>query len=346
MFPYTDPAGKVLTPLKALKNYRQLLQAEYLREAQRAGSAFTLLEAFEQIAAGKQPETPTVTWLAFPKTSPGTPEQIDRDRQRQDEYVEWRTERNTAGKVARVTFTTEFTEYYQALAQVSMAALVAGIQQVIPNANPKASELFGPNFNPDAASANARALQLRIFAPRNPWTNGQKGILFLIQQSNTMGALFLLVGECGIAKPSVLPTAVCGTLGGACVPGRSSDPVICQACQGLAQNKNAFSLQDPVGVRILRLNGIWKINGQQIDVNDPDSNRGAFKITRNGRRAEVKVVKGLTIGDDEITTGTQVSTLLEVGATVITAAEADLPVWARVGQEASPALAGQAGAIS
>ena len=37
------------------------------------------------------------------------------DRRHQDEYFEWRTERNANDKIARVTFVTEFRSYYREL---------------------------------------------------------------------------------------------------------------------------------------------------------------------------------------------------------------------------------------
>jgi hypothetical protein len=93
-------------------------------------------------------------------------------------------------------------------------------------------------------------------------------------------------------------------------------------------------LDDPVGIRILSLEGIWKRNGAQIDINDPGQSGSYWKISRNGRRG-VLTVAGLTIGDDPIESGAQVANQLVVGAKVISAPEKDLPEWARTGQESS-----------
>lgn len=339
MFAYTDPAGNVLKPLKALNNYRQLLHDQYRRYARLPASAFTLLEAFQELPADATPDTPSVTWIAFPRTSGGTNDQIDRNRfTSQDEYVEWRVERNAAGAVTRITFTTEFPEYWEAIAMAGLDALIAAIRGIRAGA-PKAAELFGPGFNPNTATPESRAARFRGFARRNPWNNGQKEILFLTQPNNTLGALFDLVGNCAVPKAGLPADGVCGSPGVACVPDRNSDPAVCQAAQTLARGKNGISLQDPAGIRILELSGIWRLNGKQIDINDSASNKGIWAITRGGSRAVLRVAKGLTIGADPIAFGAQVARLLKVGATVIAASETSLPEWSRMGQESSRVLA-------
>jgi hypothetical protein len=79
MFPYSDP-GKTLKPAKALANYRMLLHIQYRQSAKLAQSAFTLLEAFQEVAPEKQ-ETAPVEWVAFPEKCAGHQNaQIDADR--------------------------------------------------------------------------------------------------------------------------------------------------------------------------------------------------------------------------------------------------------------------------
>ena len=116
-----------------------------------------------------QPSTAGVGWKAFPKAVIATNEQIDAQRfDFQDEYVQSRSEKAAGGSVTRITFTTEFPEYYQALATVSHDALVPGIQEVIPGANPTHMELYRPNFNPATASGAVRAQQVRSPGPGEP----------------------------------------------------------------------------------------------------------------------------------------------------------------------------------
>lgn len=338
MFNYKDYGGS-LKPAKALANYRQLLHAQYRLHAKKAKSAFTLLEAFQEMPAGTAPQEAAVQWSAFPISAGVSNSAIDTQRfDFQDEYVEWRVERS-AGKVKQITFTTEFLEYYEALAMVGFAELVAGIKAVISSANPTAAELFGTGFNPATATPESRAGRFRAFAQRNPWNNGAKGILCLAQQFNTLGALFNLTGPSAVVNNSVPSGAICGTLGGLCGPTRNSDPSIATAVQDLARAIRGISLRDPVGIEILRLTGIWKRGSTPVDINNAATNGGLWTITRTGRRAVLKNATGLTVDGDAITSGAQIASRLRVQARVVSAPEAQLPEWSRVGQESSTRLA-------
>lgn len=331
LFPYTDPTGSnFLENENALEKYRAILAARYLASAKIPNSAFTQLEAFSDLTSGTTPDVTTIPWAAFPKTATASDEEIDADRFRwQDEYVEWKAEKPDSSQVTRITFTTEFPEYYQALAEVSLDALIAGIKEVMPDANPTVQELLGL----DAEPPFGRAERFKNNLQQNPWNNGEKGILCLAQQFNTLGALFNLVDKCAVAMPNASPGDVCGMVGGACGPQRNSDPVVCLASQKQARSSRGISLPDPVGIRIVELGGIWKINGQRIEINDPAENQGTWVVSRGGRRGVLTVVPGLTLEGREITSGTQVSTQLTVAADVITAPEDTLPDWAKTGQE-------------
>lgn len=336
MFLYSDP-GKTLKPAKALSNYRLLLHTQYVGSARTPGSAFTLLEAFREVSSAKVQKV-AVEWAAFPRSSQASNDVIDQDRFRlQDEYVEWRVERSGAA-VSTITFTTDFLAYYEALARVGAAELAAAITVVIPGANPKPAELFGQNFDPATASEEVRARRFIAFAQRNPWVNGQKGLLCLGHGSNSLVALFGLVDAAAIPNPSVPVAAICSALGRNCVQTRNSDPSIAAAVQSAARGGSSLTLADPVGIEIARLSGIWRIGDNEIDVNDPSSNSGVWKVTRGGRRGELRVVSGLRLDDSPVTSGAQVAAALRVKASVLVAADADLPEWARLGQEGSQRL--------
>jgi hypothetical protein len=334
MFNYTDPAGRnFLNNAAVEQEFRQRLQGMYDGFARRNDSAFTWVEAFLQLSAGQIPQTVTVDWRAFPLTAGTTDKKIDKDRlQFQDEYVEWRAE-TKQNKLARVTFITEFPEYFEAFAAVGLDALQAAIQDAIPGANPSVDELFGPGFNPSAVSALARLRTFRDNLPSNPWNNGQKGILCLTQQFNTLNALFNLLTECGVPRSQGTPQDTCALVGNACGPDRSSDPAVCSESQRAARAKIGYTLRDPAGVRISRLEGNWKINGAAVDINDPARNQGAWVVTRNGRRGVLTVVPGLTLDDQPLLTGAQVSHGLQVAADLLAAPDAALPDWARIGAE-------------
>ena len=327
MFPYTDPTGTdFLNDQTALDEYRAILQGFYRRSATKIDSTFTLLEAFNGLPDGTTAVS-SIPWIAFPKTSALSFEQIDADRQEQDEYVEWLTEKDASGNVNRVIFTTELPEYYEALAEVSLDALMAGVQAVIPGANPTIEELLGVSSDPGIG----RAGFFRSHLLQNPWNNGEKGILCLMQEANTMGALFSLVDTCGVSRPGTDPAITCSLPGVGCVPDRNSDPKICTATQNAAQALQGISLADPVGIQIQALEGIWEISGIPIDINNPNR---FWTILRNGRRAILNVVPNMTLNGSPITSGTQVSTVLSVVADVISAPDSALPLAFRASQEA------------
>jgi len=330
MFAYTDPIGRgVLATQNALGTYRDLLQGFYEFGAEKPGTRFCLL--------GNLPTTAkqtTIPWPAFPKTADADDKAIDARRfDFQDEYVEWHIER-LRNQIRRITFITELPEYYEALAKVGHGALVAGIVDAIPSASPTPAELYGLDFDPDVATPRERAARFRGrvvvpfdapagTVPENPWTNGSKGILCLGQKFNTMGALFNLVRECAFPR-SGSSTDTCAAVGGACGPRRNSDPVICTQAQEVCRIPQGLSLSDPAGIRILELAGAWRIDGVEVDINDPDSNQGAWVIDRNGRRGVLDTSRALTLNNDSISSGAQVSRVLQVAADVVSADLAEL----------------------
>src|SRR5262245_15888941 len=336
MFAYSDPSGTgFLERSGALQAYREIVDGFYQAMHGIAGSGFTLREAFEELAPGTQASVTTVEWRAFPVTAAATPEQIDRNRfDFQDEYVEWRVQSKN-NTLAQVTFTTEFSEYFEALAQIGAAPLKEEIRSLIPDAAPTDAELFGAGFNPAAATPRTRARRFREHLQQNPWNDGGRGILCLAQQFNTMGALFNLLGHCGIPNTSIDVSEVCGTVGNFCGARRNSDPSVCSAAQTVARGEQSFCIDDPCGIRILRLDTsrTWKVDGHAVDINNPAANKGAWKIMRNGRRAVFSFEHPVTFGDAPIRTGAQLSELLTVGADVRHAPDSSLPDWGRVGHE-------------
>ena len=69
--------------------------------------------------------------------------------------MEWRVEK-TGGSLTRVTFTTEFTEYFEAVAEVGADALKSEIARIHPGAVPTDAEIFGAGFDPATATVDAR----------------------------------------------------------------------------------------------------------------------------------------------------------------------------------------------
>jgi hypothetical protein len=317
--------------------FQQQLQSIYDSFARRINSGFTWIEALQQLPGGQLPQAVMVEWAAFPITAQATDVEIDHDRfQHQDEYVEWRAERQQ-NRLTQVTFTTEFPEYFEAFAAVGFEALVRAIQDAIPGANPTVEEVFGTGFNPEATSSIARSRTFRDHLRSNPWNNGQKGILCLTQQFNTLGALFNLLAECGVLKTQGTPENTCALVAstGACGPGRSSDPAVCAEAQRAVRGNLGFTLRDPAGIRIATLEGVWRLNNTDININDPAANPGIWTVSRNGRRGVLSVSNGLTLDGNSLVTGAQIARKLKVAADVLAAPNATLPAWARIGVESS-----------
>ena len=248
--------------------------------------------------------------------------------------MEWRVERDAGGRVARITFTTEFTEYFEALAEVGSQALKEEVTRLSPEAQPTDADLFGPLPDPDARSPEARRRAFLMRLPGNPWNNGERSILCLTHPVNTLGALLSLCGACSVPRTDIPAGSMCDNVGGNCVPGRNSDPVVCSTLQEVARAGLAFSLEDPAGIIITGMGGIWALDGTQIgDINDPESNHGIWQVSRGAHRGELEVPEGLTLNGSGITSGAQVAQVLRVGTRAILAADASLPFWARLGNE-------------
>jgi len=223
-----------------------------------------------------------------------------------------------------------------AYASEGVEEVVMAIRSVYPDADPTEEELFGLSLSdfPFPVSPDIRGRQFRAHLPDNPWNNGEKGILCLTQQFNTRAALFNLVSTCSIHRDSGHPDDTCGAVGGACGAGRASDPVVCSLSQQARRGGLAVSFPDPPGIAISKLEGVWKMDGNPIDINDDsDGTNAPWQISRGGRRASLRDVGRLLLDNEPISTGSQVARVLEVVADVVAAQEKHLPVWARTGSE-------------
>jgi Putative peptidoglycan binding domain len=399
MFPYKDPTGTdFLARQGAIDAYRGRMNSQYNTASKVAKTKFVPIAALSNLKPNAEAEVATVPWIAFPRRREGVSnDQVDKVRSNQEEYVEWITQ-SSGGTLSSVTFTNEFSTYFQTLADLGFDALVAGIKEVIPNANPTVRELFGVDQKPvplkadgvvgtatwdllenildrpipatdnsvlrlgsrgeavvwlqtrlnwlnlldsklDGAfgaktEAAVIALQKKYAGgsalfeknlPNNPWNNGQKGIFCLVNFSNTLPLLFGLMSQCSVPRSDVRPQEVCNVVGTInCVPGRSSDPFVCVTAQTKVLGGNVLSLRDPVGIKFLKLLGIWRLNGTQIDINDPLKNQGLWQVSRGQHRGVLKNAPGLTLDGAPITTGAQVARKLQVGADVVVAAATDL----------------------
>ena len=336
MFDYSDPSGSdLLSRLNALAAWRSFVDKGFHDGAHEPDSAFTFLDVMRALPATDRFPA-TIDWKAFPilNKNEGN-DKIDRDRfNLQEEYVEWAVFRDANDEIDEIVFTTEFREYFAVLAGVSPAGIIEAIKELMPGANPTVREIYGVT-NVEGMPSMERERRFLGHLRNNPWNNGRNGIMALTLGPNSFGALFGLAIACGIKKEGLPSDQVCGNIGGACVAGRQSDPRICTVCQEQVRAGKVFSLDDPIGIFISNLIGNWTVGDTQIPINDPAQNQGRWRVTRNGRRARLKVggAQALKLDNDAITTGAQVADKLFVAANVVTAFEAALPDWAKTGNE-------------
>lgn len=328
MFPYKDPtATDVLTSHDALDLYRRFIDREYQRSGNCINAGFTTMEAFSEVGREKINQA-SISWSAYPGSRVCTSDQkIDNHRlSLQDEYVEWRVERDGV-RLSRITFTTLFPQYYQSLAISGVDALLAAVKSLNPNASPTVEEVFGTADGRLLNTSTGRFQAYTQHMPLNPWNNGDKGIMHLIHPANTLTAFFSLLEDSSIPNPGISPGQICqASLG---IRDRNSDPRISGAVQSFVRDGRAVTLIDPVGVEIDRLDGKWELAGEPIE--DINTESDIWSISHGGRFAVLNVPDGLTMDGNEIITGAQVSRNLFVRARILETADFNLPIWAQRG---------------
>jgi hypothetical protein len=211
-------------------------------------------------------------------------------QQFQDEYLEWRVERDSSPqkKIVRVTFTCEGPEYWNFLARNAPDTLLSLYRQHV-NANILRADLFNGNE----------------YNPLNPFNTG-KGIMHLIHGANTLGAEVNIASRATILRKqgnAVLTDADalirCAQYGD---PRRASDPHIGDVVNGLARARHSITLRNPIGLYIsgIDLTGFAKPDGTPAGAN-------YFRITRGtegeGLRAVFEVPPGQTSGGTPFVAG-------------------------------------------
>jgi hypothetical protein len=260
-------------------------------------------QGFPQFYDPTQEDTPaeaqvaSVVWPAFPGSLRGSDQDrfdiADQERGAQDEYCEWGLERNDAGDITRVTFTTEVPEYFRHLFDTDPAALLTLYK-----------ELTGQDVQPGDLEKDG------AYDPTNKWNRTTSGRpVHLEQRNNTLGAALVLATEATILRErngqpvtSKQDLVECGSLG---EPLRNSDPQIASAVNSAAATGAEITLHDPLGLYIdgLTTGGMetpdgedpgrfWKVErgdeGHAVRASyevPADENRGYVvgDITSNGR---------------------------------------------------------------
>jgi hypothetical protein len=256
-----------------------------------------------------------VSWTAFPrqvKISSVSDRQrwarADASRDVQDEYCEWSVARQSDGKITRVTFTCEGSEYWDLLAQTRPDSLLALYREHV-NPAVEHGDLF------DASGSYIR---------RNNWnTTTTNGAMHLVQEDNTLGAEIELVAAASIVRvidgrglTGEQELINCGRYGAA---QRNSDPHIGGVVNGVARLKADLTLSNPVG---LHFGDLSTAGWETPDGSDPKSYwtnvRGSdgypVRAVYDVPQEQGFLVGDITIDGDAIDFGAQISDFISVKA--------------------------------
>jgi len=245
----------------------------------------------------------TLTWMGFPRQTllngtfrddrRGAFVAVDADRLRlQNEYFEWRVARNADGQITRAVFATETPEYYELLACVDRARLVALYRALVDPAVVEA-DLFvaarptawRPRFEPAAGD---------FYNRQNHW-NVNDGIVHYIQDINTLDAAF------GAAQGGVTTNAGArDNYEAAQGPSTSVDPRLAMDMSSLSRKGLSITLREPIGLYIAG----WDDTGWTKPNGAPTGNY--WRITRGAAGVvlrveyEVPAAEGFVVGDIRI----------------------------------------------
>ena len=257
----------------------------------------------------------TLTWLGFPRRillpsrrddKPDALMRADSNtpgrRFEQDEYFEWYVHKNTAGKITKVTFVTEFRTYYQELWRVDRSAVV-NIYRTLVNPAVVESDLQTPAGDYD------------VF---NRW-NTDDGIVHYIQSINTLSAAI------GLSQGSVtspLPNhnnyvAFPGFAGA----NTAVDPRVSYDVHMMVRKGLFVTFKDPIGIYITHWNnsGISKPDGSPAPASWWKVVRGtramALRLEYEVPSTESFVVGDLKLGGRPIEYGGQLAEEITVSIT-------------------------------
>lgn len=227
-------------------------------------------------------------WIAADRTPGGD----IGNRMAQNEYCEWRVDRNAAGKITRVTFTTEVPEYWEEMWKVDPARVVA---------------LYRSLVSPAVVEADLQFSDGR-YKRHNRW-NGDEGIVHLIVGENTLtAALGLAEGSTytrgplftGVPPPSPYPLTARDNHEMPAVRDTSVDPRVEYDVAALVRKPLSVTVREPIGLYITGYDdtGWTKPDGSPVG--------NYWKIIRGGPgqilRLEYRVppAAGFVVGDIRI----------------------------------------------
>jgi len=205
----------------------------------------------------------------------------------QDEYLEWVTRRDAAGRITEVVFTAEGPEYWQCIA-LDPELLVKLYREII-SSSVNVNDLY---FDRDVCYFNGNqggpvCYRRDDYNPYNKWN--MLGALHLTQPANTLGAEINLAKNASLrygdgAEVTTDPQLVaCGGYGGI---NRMSDPTIGFVVNSAARSGKFVALRNPIGLYISHVeqDKFALKDGQDII---PITNIDDYFVTLRPRRDQV-----------------------------------------------------------
>jgi hypothetical protein len=208
------------------------------------------------------------------------------DRRRQEEYLEWRADK-TAGKITKVTFTTEVPEYWTTLFQNEPNIVVNLYRQLTGNSSIVQADLVSGSG---------------AYNKNNVW-NTTKGMVHLTvdQLANTLGAaLGLATGSASIGTGGAHYRDNYELQQGTSQAPTSADPRVTMDGNTLVRKNLSVTMRDPVGLYIAG----WDDTGWTKPDGKPVGNY--WRIVRGALGAalrveyEVPASEGFVVGDIRI----------------------------------------------
>ncbi|MGK7895157.1 MAG: hypothetical protein AB4372_16420 [Xenococcus sp. (in: cyanobacteria)] len=185
-----------------------------------------------------------------------------------EEYLEWRTIRNAAGKIIRVEMTSELQEYWLRLAKHHPAKTLQILGEFARESSPAPfAEVYG-NLNPFTSSPEERGAAFeQMMLPTDvngttqiisPYNNGTKAIAFMANSVNTLSAALFLAAFATFPYVKTLDGSTTPLTGREAIrftnqaaqDCRDSDPTIVGSVINFAAQRRKIALLDPPGLYI------------------------------------------------------------------------------------------------
>ena len=185
-----------------------------------------------------------------------------------EEYLEWRTIRNAAGKIIRVEMTSELQEYWLRLAKHHPATMLQILGEFARETAPAPFEEVYGDINPFTSSVEERGEAFeQMMLPTtvngvtqiaSPYNNGQKAIAFMANSVNTLSAALFLAAFAAfpyVKRQGTGTTPLTGReairfTNQAAQDCRDSDPSIVGSVINFAAQQRKIALLDPPGLYI------------------------------------------------------------------------------------------------